>query len=111
MSNHHNGTVLDRAKIAQMVLSSLQDVMIMAGDNDSASVENLGEETRLIGREAVLDSMGLVNLIVDLEQGLEEEYDVALVLANERAMSQQHSPFRSVQTLTDYICQVLAEQD
>lgn len=90
-----------------MVLSSLEDVLAMA---DGHAPGAMGEETYLIGRDAVLDSMGLVTLIVDVEQRLEEEYGIVLVLADERAMSQKHSPFRSVRSLTDYICRLMEEQ-
>lgn len=109
MNNHYNGTALKRSKITGMVISSLQDVLIM-NNGDSAKLATIGEDTHLIGRQSVLDSMGLVTLIVELEQLLEEEYDVAVVLADERAMSQKNSPFRSVQTLTDYVCRLIEEQ-
>jgi acyl carrier protein len=106
MNSSHNGSGLDRAKIVQMIVASLEEVLVTAAPSTSAP---LSEDTRLIGREAVLDSMGLVNLIIEVEQRLEEEYDIAVVLADERAMSQKNSPFRSIQTLADYICQVAAE--
>jgi acyl carrier protein len=63
----------------------------------------------LIGRQAVLDSLGLVTLVVDLEQRLEEEYGIALVLVDEHAMSQKTSPFRTIESLTDYICLLIEE--
>lgn len=106
MNNSRNGSGLDRAKIVQMIVASLEEVLVTAAPTNSVS---LNEDTRLIGREAVLDSMGLVNLIIEVEQRLEDEHDVTVVLADERAMSQKNSPFRSVQTLADYICQVAAE--
>lgn len=110
MNNSRNGTGLDRSKIVEMIVSSLKEVLVTAAHESPApDPATLGEDTRLIGREAVLDSMGLVNLIVEVEQRLEEDYDVTVVLADERAMSQKNSPFRSVQTLADYICQVAAE--
>jgi acyl carrier protein len=87
-----------------MIIASLQDVLAMDNSN-GGNPKMITPETRLIGREAVLDSMGLVNLIVEVEQRLEEEYDLAVVLADERAMSQKNSPFRTVQSLADYICQ------
>lgn len=110
MNNSRNGSGLDRAKIVQMIVASLQEVLATAAPTNSAPASAaLSEDTRLIGREAVLDSMGLVNLIIEVEQRLEDEHDVTVVLADERAMSQKNSPFRSVQTLADYICQVAAE--
>jgi len=39
---------------------------------------------------------------------VEEQHGVALVLADERAMSQTRSPFLSVGTLADYVCQLAA---
>jgi acyl carrier protein len=66
-------------------------------------------ETRLVGKGSVLDSLGLVTLIVDLEQRIEEEFGESLTLANERAMSQVSSPFKSVGSLADHVHGLLLE--
>lgn len=108
MNSHHSETELAPAQIVEIVISSLQDVLDM-GNGNPAQPETIGADTRLIGREAVLDSMGLVNLIVEIEQRLEEDYDVAVVLADDRAMSQEKSPFRSVGSLAGYISQLVGE--
>jgi len=60
-------------------------------------------ETRLLGSQSVLDSMHLVSLIVAIEREVEETFGVALTLADERALSMKESPFRSIQSLADYI--------
>jgi hypothetical protein len=60
-------------------------------------------ETRLLGSQSVLDSMHVVNLIVAIEQEVEDAFAIALTLADERALSMKASPFRSIQSLTDYI--------
>src|SRR6266496_5048138 len=60
-------------------------------------------ETRLLGSQSVLDSMRLVSLIITIEQEVEDAFGVALTLADERALSMNASPFRSVQSLADYI--------
>lgn len=67
-------------------------------------------ETRLFGGNSNLDSLGLINLIVAVEQNIEDEFDVTITLADERAMSQETSPFRTVGTLTDYIEMLLGEK-
>jgi D-alanine--poly(phosphoribitol) ligase subunit 2 len=61
------------------------------------------EETRLLGSESVLDSIQLVTLIVTIEREIEDAFGVALTLADERALSMKASPFRSIQSLADYI--------
>src|SRR6266699_4463862 len=60
-------------------------------------------DTRLLGSESVLDSMQLVTLIVTIEREVEDAFGVALTLADERALSMNASPFRSIQSLADYI--------
>lgn len=94
---------VDRAGVVALVIASLRDVLAMT---DGPAPAELDEGAFLIGRGAVLDSLGLVNLILEVEQRLEAEHDLTLVLADERAMSQKHSPFRSVGSLTDYICRL-----
>jgi ssRNA-specific RNase YbeY (16S rRNA maturation enzyme) len=54
--------------------------------------------------------MGLVTLITDLEESIEEKFGVSLVLADDRAMSQKRSPFRSVSSLTQYISSLMQEE-
>ena len=108
MNNHNPGTNLIRAEVAGIVIASLQEVLTLASREAPAGV--IGEETCLIGQGAVLDSLGLVNLILEVEQRLEADHSVTIILADERAMSQKNSPFRSVRSLTDYVCRLVEEQ-
>ncbi len=66
-----------------------------------------GENPRIFGAGAPLDSLGLVNLLADLEYRLSEEFGREIVLASERAMSRSQSPFRDVAALTDYVAELL----
>ena len=59
--------------------------------------------TRLLGSQSILDSMHLVSLIIAIEREVEDTFGVALTLADERALSMKESPFRSIQSLADYI--------
>lgn len=67
-------------------------------------------DTVLFGRSGKLDSLGLVNLIVSVEERVEEEFGIAITIADERAMSQENSPFKSVGALADYISLLLEER-
>ena len=94
-----------------------QDVLVavleaVAEFNEQLDTEHkleLTSETRLLGRSSKLDSFGLVNLIIVVEEKLYEKFDKSVTLADERAMSQEHSPFRSVQSLADYAYTLLSE--
>ena len=65
--------------------------------------------TALLGQGSKLDSLGLINLIVAVEQNVEDKFDITITLADERAMSQRISPFRTVGSLADYIEMILEE--
>lgn len=97
----------DRTSLLQLIIESVRD-MIEQGTRPLPEV--IDEATSLVGRQAVLDSLALVTLIVDLEQRIEEEYDAILTLTDDRAMSQSSSPFRTVGSLTAYLEQLLAEE-
>jgi len=66
-------------------------------------------ETILLGKNGNLDSLGLVNLIVAVEERVEDELGTTITLADEKAMSQDVSPFKSLDTLINYITKLLQE--
>ena len=67
----------------------------------------LSADTRLFGEGGLLDSMALVSLVIAVEQAVEEKYDVSVALADEKALSQHSSPYRTVGTLAAYAAQEL----
>ena len=69
-----------------------------------------GEDGGLYGLTGVLDSLGLVTLIVAIEQAVEDDLGLVISLADEKAMSQKNSPFRTIGTLADYIVKVSQEE-
>ena len=66
-------------------------------------------DVALFGELAKLDSLGLVNLVVATEQRIEEEFCSPITLVDERAMSQNNSPLRTIGTLIDHVCLLLEE--
>lgn len=67
----------------------------------------LKESTLLFGRNSNLDSLGLVKLIVGVEQRVLDEFNIEISLTDDKAMSQARSPFKTVRSLVDYICSLL----
>jgi acyl carrier protein len=90
---------MDRKVAVEIVTACLKDVLEQAG----TPLERITEDTVIVGPEAVLDSIGVVSLIVDIEQRLEMEHDVTVILASEKAMSQKNSPFRTVGVLSTHV--------
>ena len=60
-------------------------------------------DTVLYDRSGQLDSLQLVNLIVATEQGIEEAFNRVVVLADEKAVARERSPFRTVRSFAEYI--------
>lgn len=67
----------------------------------------LAPETKLFGPEASLDSLSLVSVIVDVETAVADELGSSISLTDDKAMSQQVSPFSDVTTLAKYVLQLL----
>lgn len=66
--------------------------------------------TRLRGSDGSLDSLALVNLIVAVEESVEDALGVVINLANQRAVSQETNPLATVQSLAEYVEQLVKEQ-
>ncbi len=52
----------------------------------------LNPDTQLFGRGSKLDSLGLVNLIVLVEEKTADTFGKSVTIADERAMSQKEQP-------------------
>tara|TARA_E500000081_G_C5893777_1_gene244620 strand:- start:308 stop:595 length:288 start_codon:yes stop_codon:yes gene_type:complete len=68
-------------------------------------------DSRLFGGGGPLDSMALVNLILEIEEFVEDEFGKTITLADEKAMSRRTSPFAKVSYLIDYINEKIATNE
>jgi acyl carrier protein len=66
-------------------------------------------DTVLYGDSSSIDSIGLINIIVTVEQNIEDDFEKSITLADQKAMSQKQSPFKTVESLAKYI-QILIEE-
>jgi acyl carrier protein len=98
---------MERSGILNLIYAAIDEVNPMLPPD--RQIEKT-PETQLFGRGSRLDSLGLVNLVVATEARLGES-GVAVALADERAMSQKQSPFRTVGTLCDYIAALVQESE
>ncbi|MCD6068739.1 MAG: acyl carrier protein [Bacteroidetes bacterium] len=95
-----------RNKIIELIYSSIDE---LNAQNEADSQLTKTEDTVIFGKDSNIDSLGLVNLIVSLEQAVNDEFNTEISLADERAMSQENSPFSTVSTLADYIEELLKQ--
>lgn len=97
---------MNKEKIQQIIMDVLRDYC----EQNEITVPELTPNTPLLGSKSVLDSLGLVSVIIDIETACNEQgADVSL--ASESAMSARISPFRSVGSLSNYIAEQLGITD
>ncbi|MBA7672829.1 hypothetical protein ES703_81016 [subsurface metagenome] len=91
--------------INRMIIQIVNEYFESQDFNDKAN-----ENTVLFGKESVLDSMDLVNIIIDIESiFLDEGYEISLT--SEKAMSRRNSPFRTISTLAEFIEEQIFEKE
>ena len=68
----------------------------------------VASDAPIFGPGSPLDSLGLVSLLMDIEDGL-AQLGMQLTLSDARAMSRKRSPFRDVPELVAFMTELLTE--
>ena len=97
-----------RDRIVEIVHSSLDAVNNDFGLEDDAKLEK-GNGAVLYGQGSKIDSLVLVSLIVAVEENIRLELGLSVTLANEKAMSSERSPFRTLDSMIDYVTDVVGQ--
>ena len=91
------------AEIEQIILKMLGDSV----DEIELVVGSLSLDSVLLGENAVIDSLSLVNLIVDLEEEINDRTGVMISLTDDEAVFAEPSPYSSVKNLAHYVDHLL----
>jgi acyl carrier protein len=90
---------MNEQKIQSLVLDAITLTNQSREDFEQIPV---AQDTALYGAQGNLDSMGLVALLIDIEEMLQDK-GINVSLSDERAMSMANSPFKNVPTLVTHI--------
>jgi acyl carrier protein len=96
----------DRTQSRELVLGAVKNLNAQRGADEQIS-DSL--DAPLFGTGTKLDSLGLVTLLLEIEERIHQSHGVSLTLADERAMSEKRSPFRTIAALAEYVDKRLAE--
>lgn len=91
-------------KIAQLIYHAIDSVNELRSKDEQIKKD---PEARLLGGPEGLDSLGMVNLIVAVEQQIEERCHVVVDLADDELMALKGDPFATVGSLADYVAMAL----
>lgn len=94
-------------KVLNAILASIDEINVNVPEEGQLSKS---QDTVLFGSGGKLDSLGLVNFILTVEDKIEEEFGERITLATESALSQKSSPFANVRMLATHIDLLLKEK-
>ena len=100
---------MDDNFVYQMTIQCIHEIISENDELEGISVNELNEKTNLLGEDAILDSLGLVSAIVNIEQALKAEFEIDITIADERALMQKNSPFKTIGRLSEYIESLIKE--
>ena len=96
----------DVETLTEMIVNAVRAQQELDGGDEHLPVD---ESTVLLGEDALIDSLGLVNVIIEVEQRVFDDHGAQIIVVNERAMSMVNSPFRTVGSLAGYVVELMAE--
>ena len=97
---------MERTDIVELIKQTIVDYMM-----DDSVPSHFDESTELFGSHGLFDSLGLVTIVLDIESIINEKLNLEIVIADDRAMSQSRSPFRTIGALADYVLLLIQEEN
>jgi acyl carrier protein len=89
---------MNQQAILELVLETVRAYRLAMSAGDEA----IEPDTPLFGADGALDSIGLVSVVIEVEQKLSDLSGNDVSLMNDRAMSRSHNPFRTARALSEY---------
>jgi len=86
--------------VTKSIINTLNDLHIPFELTD-------GHDTKLYGKDSIIDSIVLVNIIIDIEEEIQNSFNIPLQIANDAAFSTKRSPFRTINSLIHFIAKQL----
>ena len=98
--------MVSEENILEVIFDAIEEINMLLPKEQRLKKEI---DTILSGSSQGLDSLGLINLIVAIEQRFEDKFTISITLADERAMKLKDNPFANVKALSGYIAAILKE--
>ena len=93
--------------IEKLVIDKLKEI---GEETNNKALIAADKETSIYGAGRTMDSLTLVRFISEMEDAIYDEYNIELVIANEKAMSMKNSPFLNVTSFTNYLKELIEEE-
>jgi len=97
---------MNNEKILHIIYAVIDEINEQFDENQRLEKS---KDTVLFGQTGKLDSLGMVNFIVGLEQKVQEETGKEIFLADQMMSMNEDSPFRTVEGFVLYVTSLLEE--
>ena len=97
-----------KEKIKNIILDSLQEFNEEA---DEDKLLEVSESTILLDKQGTLDSLDFVTLVIIIESNIFNQLDKSITIVNEKAFSKKYSPFKDVESLIEFIVELLESEE
>lgn len=91
---------LTKQELIEVIYQAVDHINQLLPGNGQLAKE---PETVLLGEGGGLDSLGLITLIVGLEEKMQAEFDIESILLVEEALADPQGPYHSIDSLADWI--------
>lgn len=96
--------MVDQEKLEQAIFAAVDELndQLPKGVRVAKSLD-----APLYGQGGKLESIDLVNLIIEVEEKVKDAFGVSITIADDRAMSSQNSPFVTLGALSSYVSELI----
>ena len=95
-----------KENISKLIMDALSELNEQLDQEEKLVYD---KNLRLTGRDAAMDSMNFVTFVVILQELISDELGKSVQILSDRAFSAKHSPFYSVETLEDFLMELINE--
>jgi len=96
-----------KEKVQEIILGSLKEFNEEKGKNE---VIEISKDTVFIGEDGKFDSLDFITLIVIIEDNIFNKLGRNITIVSEKAFSKEYSPFNNVESLTEFIVELLESE-
>lgn len=91
--------MIDKRRVTEIIYKAIDEInLLLEGETIKKSLDG-----PLFGDSGVLDSLGLINLLIATEERIESDLGVAVILAEELDFTADNNPFTTVGKFIDYV--------
>ena len=96
-----------KEKIKNIILDSLKE---FNEEKDEDEALEISKDTILLDKKGNLDSLDFVTLVVIIESNIFNKLSKNITIVSEKAFSKKYSPFKNINTLTEFIAELLESE-